>query len=52
MPEYVIVHAKGKHTVPWEMEGSDEFQYRDDGVIRFRNWRGEWCEYKDDVLPR
>ena len=46
VPEYVIVHAKGKHTVPMELEGTSEFQYRH-GVVRFRNWKGEWCEYLD-----
>jgi lysine 2,3-aminomutase len=46
VPEYVIVHAKGKHTVPMELDGTSEFQYVK-GVIRFRNWKGEWCEYLD-----
>lgn len=47
LPEYVIVHAKGKHTVPLEPQGTPEFQYLPDGRVRFRNWRGEWCEYRD-----
>jgi lysine 2,3-aminomutase len=47
MPEYVIVHSKGKHTVPLEFDGTGEFQYLPKGLIRFKNWRGEWCEYLD-----
>jgi lysine 2,3-aminomutase len=47
MPEYIIVHSKGKHTVPLDPRGSDEFRYQDDGYIRFKNWRGEWCDYLD-----
>lgn len=50
VPEYIIVHAKGKHTVPFELEGTTEFQYSDDGTIKFRNWKGEWCKYKDISL--
>jgi len=46
LPEYVIVHKKGKHTVPFEMEGTSEFKYRD-GFIEFMNWKGEWCTYED-----
>lgn len=47
LPEYVIVHAKGKHTVPLEPQGTPEFQYLPSGRICFRNWKGEWCEYLD-----
>jgi len=46
MPEYIIVHAKGKHTVPLEMDGTSEFQYLEGGV-RFKNWKGEWCYYAE-----
>ncbi len=46
VPEYVIVHARGKHTIPMELDGTSEFQY-EKGVIHFRNWKGEWCEYLD-----
>jgi len=47
LPEYVIVHKNGKHTVPMELDGTSEFQYVSDRLIRFRNWKGEWCEYID-----
>jgi hypothetical protein len=40
------VHAKGKHMVPLELSDTDEFKYLP-GRVRFRNWRGEWCDYGD-----
>lgn len=46
LPEYVIVHKKGKHTVPQELEGTSEFIY-EKGNIEFLNWKGEWCMYED-----
>ncbi len=51
MPEYIIVHHKGKHTVPLEENGTPEFQYgsNDAGhpVIKFKNWKGKWETYLD-----
>jgi len=51
MPEYVIVHHKGKHTIPLEINGTPEFQYtqNDQGhpIVRFKNWRGNWETYLD-----
>jgi lysine 2,3-aminomutase len=46
IPEYIIVHKSGKHTVPNELDGTSEFQYNE-GFIRFKNWKGEWCSYND-----
>lgn len=46
LPEYVIVHKKGKHTVPQELVGTSEFIY-ENGYIEFLNWKGEWCTYED-----
>jgi lysine 2,3-aminomutase len=46
IPEYIIVHTSGKHTVPNELDGTSEFQYND-GFIKFKNWKGEWCIYDD-----
>ncbi len=46
VPEYIIVHKNGKHTVPLEILGTPEFKYLE-GVIEFKNWKGEWCQYKD-----
>ena len=47
VPEYIIVHAKGKQTVPFEIDGTTDFQYLQSGLIKFKNWKGELCEYKD-----
>jgi lysine 2,3-aminomutase len=47
LPEYIIVHAKGKHTVPLELNGTPEFQYLPNRRVRFLNWKREWCEYMD-----
>jgi len=51
MPEYVIAHYKGKHTIPLEINGTPEFQYTQDesenSVIRFKNWKGNWETYLD-----
>jgi lysine 2,3-aminomutase len=47
MPEYVILHSTGKHMVPLEPQGTENFQYLSGGRIRFKNWKGEWCEYLD-----
>tara|TARA_Y100000310_G_C20684179_1_gene817931 strand:- start:59 stop:1048 length:990 start_codon:yes stop_codon:yes gene_type:complete len=51
IPEYVIVHHTGKHTVPLEENGTPEFQYTQnhDGhpIIKFKNWRGNWETYLD-----
>lgn len=52
MPEYCIVHNTGKRTVPQELDGTSEFIYTTrvtDGkpVIKFLNWKGQWCEYLD-----
>ncbi|MBU6427355.1 radical SAM protein [Patescibacteria group bacterium] len=53
MPEYCIVHETGKKTVPEPLEGTSEFVYTrwDDGhpIIRFKNWKGVWCEYLDGI---
>jgi lysine 2,3-aminomutase len=46
VPEYVIVHHAGKHTVPIELAGSDEFRYLGD-MVEFINWRGDWCRYEN-----
>lgn len=52
VPEYIICHPSGKHTVPLTLEsipGYFEYCVRGDGwpVIRYRNWKGEWVEYLD-----
>jgi len=51
IPEYVIAHYDGKQTVPLELEGTPEFQYKSDSngnpVVRFLNWKGNWVEYPD-----
>lgn len=51
VPEYVIVHCEGKHTVPLEINGTSEFQYTQNGeghpVIKFKNWKGSWETYLD-----
>lgn len=51
MPEYIIPHVSGKHTVPLEPDGTPEFQYTNtiDGnfIVRFRNWKGNWETYLD-----
>lgn len=51
VPEYIIVHRSGKHTVPLEIEGTPEFQYTKNSegvpVVRFKNWKGNWEEYLD-----
>lgn len=51
MPEYIIPHHQGKHTVPLEPNGTPEFQYiKDDQgnpIIRFKNWKGNWETYLD-----
>ncbi len=44
IPEYIIVHKSSKHTVPVELEGTSEFQYKE-GYIKFRNYKGKWCKY-------
>jgi lysine 2,3-aminomutase len=44
LPEYIIVHKDGKHTVPIELSGTSEFNYRNN-KIKFLNWRGKWCIY-------
>jgi lysine 2,3-aminomutase len=50
-PEYILAHYDGKVTVPFELDGTPEFQYcRDDKgnpVVRFLNWKGDWVEYPD-----
>lgn len=46
LPEYIIVHESSKHSVPLDINGSNEFQYLD-GEIKFRNWKGEWHYYND-----
>ncbi len=51
IPEYVIVHYDGKHTVPLELGGTPEFQYglnpAGKPIVRFLNWKGNWVEYPD-----
>ena len=51
IPEYVIVHYDGKQTVPLELNGTPEFQYRQDAkgnhIVHFLNWQGRWVEYPD-----
>lgn len=52
LPEYCIVHETGKKTVPECPDGTSEFIYTQrsaDGhpIIRFKNWKGNWCEYLD-----
>lgn len=51
IPEYIIVHYDGKRTVPLELEGTPEFQYKKDKqgnpIVKFRNWKGKWVEYPD-----
>ncbi len=46
MPEYIIVHKKGKQTVPLEPNSTPEFKY-ENGQVKFKNWAGEWCIYTD-----
>jgi len=46
LPEYVIVHCKGKHSVPFEIQGTDEFIYHNARVC-FLNWKNEWCVYEE-----
>jgi lysine 2,3-aminomutase len=46
IPEYIIVHEKGKQTVPLEPNSTPEFIY-ENGQIKFKNWAGEWCIYLD-----
>ncbi|MBI4451482.1 radical SAM protein [Candidatus Woesearchaeota archaeon] len=56
LPEYVIVHYGGKHTVPLELEGTPEFQYTKDAnnnpIIRFLNWQDKRVEYPDAAHSR
>lgn len=51
IPEYAIVHHKGKQTVPLEENGTPEFQYAQDEagqpIVRFKNWKGNWETYLD-----
>jgi len=51
LPEYIIVHKTGKKTVPLELEGTSEFQYKQndngDSYIEFLNWKGNWVKYLD-----
>jgi lysine 2,3-aminomutase len=51
MPEYIIVHHTGKHTVPLEPDGTPEFQYTQNEqgypIIRFKNWKDNWETYLD-----
>jgi lysine 2,3-aminomutase len=49
IPEYVIVHKTTKHTVPFELDGTSEFKYCKD-VVKFKNYKGEWCEYSDTTI--
>jgi lysine 2,3-aminomutase len=46
VPEYIIVHKTGKHSVPLEFGGTPEFQYHK-GYIKFKNWKGDWSVYDD-----
>jgi lysine 2,3-aminomutase len=49
LPEYVLVHYDGKKTVPLELNGTPEFQYKRDKqgnpIVKFLNWKGKWSEY-------
>lgn len=51
IPEYIIVHHKGKKQVPLEPGGTPHFKYTsdDDGypVIKFKNWKDKWETYLD-----
>jgi len=51
MPEYIIPHHDGKHTIPLEPNGTLEFQYSKDDqenpIIKFKNWKGNWGTYLD-----
>ncbi len=56
MPEYIIPHNDGKHTIPLEPNGTPEFQYTQDEqgnpIIRFKNWKGNWGTYLDSPEQR
>lgn len=53
VPEYIIAHHTGKKTVPESLEGAPDFIYAHRAdyhpVVRFQNWKGNWCEYLDGV---
>jgi lysine 2,3-aminomutase len=46
LPEYIIVHKTGKHTVPLELSSTSEFIYCD-SQIKFLNWKNQWCIYQE-----
>ena len=46
IPEYIIVHNSGKHTIPLEINGTPEFIY-EENQIKFKNWEGKWHIYKE-----
>lgn len=50
-PEYIIVHRTGKKSVPLNLDGDSEFIYdntkKTQPLIKFLNWKGQWCEYLD-----
>jgi len=49
IPEYIIVHKEGKHTIPIELNGTSEFEYHN-GYISFLNWKNNWCKYYEGIL--
>jgi lysine 2,3-aminomutase len=51
VPEYIIAHYNGKITVPLEINGTPEFQYKKDKdgnpIVKFLNWKKNWVTYPD-----
>ncbi|MGB8957063.1 MAG: hypothetical protein WCC10_16960, partial [Tumebacillaceae bacterium] len=51
VPEFVLPHASGKHTMPLLAEGEEPPRRAVDAngnaVVRYTNWRGQLVEYYD-----
>jgi lysine 2,3-aminomutase len=50
MPRYTLFHPSGKQDIPLEPKGTPHFRYLNNGMVRFKNWRGQWCQYQDAHL--
>ncbi|MDH4211736.1 MAG: radical SAM protein [candidate division WOR-3 bacterium] len=50
-PKYTLFHIEGKHDIPLEPHGTDNFIYtRDENnrpIIKFKNWKNHWVTYPD-----
>ena len=53
VPEFVLPHHTGKHTVPLLRENEEPFSYgvddRGNAFVRYTNWEGNLIEYPDIV---